>query len=79
MGVVLAPVLQSGWNSQSASAFFDSIGQALPDALSWPVRLARARRVTFTTGLNRRRLAAFPPPPGPRLRAPGRRLFMGAG
>jgi hypothetical protein len=42
VGVVLAPVIQSAWNSETASAFFDSIGKALPDALTWPVRLAHA-------------------------------------
>jgi hypothetical protein len=42
VGVVLAPVVESAWNSETAAAFFDSVGQALPDALSWPVRLAHA-------------------------------------
>ncbi len=42
VGVVLAPTVESGWNSQTASAFVDSIGNALPDALAWPARLARA-------------------------------------
>ncbi len=42
VGVVLAPVVQSGWNSETASAFADSISQALPEALAWPARLAHA-------------------------------------
>ena len=42
VGVVLAPTVESGWNSETASQFADSIGRALPDALAWPVRLARA-------------------------------------
>ncbi len=42
VGVVLAPVVQSAWNSETASAFANSLAQALPDALAWPVRLARA-------------------------------------
>jgi len=42
VGVELAPVIESGWNSESAAAFFNSIGQALPDALAWPMRFARA-------------------------------------
>lgn len=46
VGVVLAPVVQSSWNSETASAFFDSVGQALPNALAWPVRLARANART---------------------------------
>ena len=43
VGVVLAPVVESGWASETASVFAGSVGQALPDALAWPVRLARAR------------------------------------
>jgi hypothetical protein len=42
VGVVLAPVVESGWNSETASAFAGSIGSALPEALAWPVRLAHA-------------------------------------
>lgn len=42
VGVVLAPVVQSAWNNETASAFPGSLAQALPDALAWPVRLARA-------------------------------------
>jgi hypothetical protein len=40
VGVVLAPVIRENWNSETASAFADSVGQALPGALAWPVRLA---------------------------------------
>ena len=43
VGVVLAPVVEQGWSSETASAFANTLGQALPDALAWPVRLARAR------------------------------------
>lgn len=39
VGVVLSPTIQSGWNSDTASSLFASIGQALPSALVWPVRL----------------------------------------
>ncbi len=42
VGVVLSPVVGSAWGSETDSAFFASIGQALPDALAWPVRLAHA-------------------------------------
>ena len=42
VGVVLSPVVKSTWGSETASGFFASIGQALPDALAWPVRLAHA-------------------------------------
>ena len=42
VGVVLSPVVESSWNSEPASAWADSIVRALPDALAWPVRLARA-------------------------------------
>ncbi len=42
VGVVLSPVVESAWNSETVSAFAGSIGRALPDALAWPVRLARA-------------------------------------
>jgi len=42
VGVALSPVVQSAWNSETASAFADTIGRALPDALAWPVKLARA-------------------------------------
>ena len=42
VGVVLSPVVQSAWTSETASQFADSIAEALPDALAWPMRLARA-------------------------------------
>ena len=42
VGVVLSPVVELAWNSETASSFTDSIGRALPDALAWPVKLARA-------------------------------------
>jgi hypothetical protein len=41
VGVVLSPIIRSTWNSEPASALADSIAQALPDALAWPVRAAR--------------------------------------
>ena len=41
VGVVLAPAVQSAWNSERLG-FRDQLAQALPDALAWPVRLARA-------------------------------------
>ena len=43
VGVVLAPVVGQAWTSETASAFANTLGQALPGALAWPVRLARAR------------------------------------
>lgn len=46
VGVVLAPVVGQAWTSETASAFTSTLGQALPDALAWPVRLARARAVS---------------------------------
>jgi hypothetical protein len=42
VGVVLSPVVRANWNSETASAFASSVGEALPDALAWPVRLAHA-------------------------------------
>jgi hypothetical protein len=44
VGVVLAPVVRSTWNSEPASGFAESVAQALPDALVWPVRAARSVR-----------------------------------
>ena len=41
VGVILAPTVRSTWNSEPASAFAESVAQALPDALAWPVRAAR--------------------------------------
>ena len=43
VGVVLAPVVEGGWNSETASAFMATLAQALPGALAWPVRLIPAR------------------------------------
>ena len=42
VGVVLAPIIRSTWSSEPASGFADSVAQALPDALAWPVRAARS-------------------------------------
>jgi hypothetical protein len=42
VGVVLSPVVRSTWNSEPASVMADSIAQALPNALAWPVRAARS-------------------------------------
>ncbi len=42
VGVILAPTVQSTWNSEPASAFAQSVAQALPDAFAWPVRAARS-------------------------------------
>jgi len=42
VGVVLAPVVRSTWNSEPASGFAESVAQSLPDALAWPVRAARS-------------------------------------
>jgi hypothetical protein len=41
VGVILAPTVRSTWNSEPASGFAESVAQALPDALTWPVRAAR--------------------------------------
>jgi hypothetical protein len=41
VGVILAPTVGSKWNSEPASGFAESVAQALPDALAWPVRAAR--------------------------------------
>jgi hypothetical protein len=40
VGVVLSPIVRDNWNSETASAFADSVGEALPNAFAWPVRLA---------------------------------------
>jgi hypothetical protein len=42
VGVVLSPVIRSEWNSEPASVLTDHIVQALPAALAWPARAARA-------------------------------------
>jgi hypothetical protein len=44
VGVFLAPTVQSTWNSEPASGFAQSIAQALPDALAWPVRAFHSMR-----------------------------------
>jgi hypothetical protein len=38
IGVVLAPTIQTKWNTASASEFVTSVAQALPNAAAWPVR-----------------------------------------
>ena len=38
VGVVLSPTVEAKWNGASASEFATSVAQALPNALSWPVR-----------------------------------------
>ncbi len=42
VGFVLAPTIQSKWNSAPASDLATSVGQALPDALAWPARVFRS-------------------------------------
>ena len=42
VGVVLSPIVRSTWNSQPASVLADDVAKALPDALAWPARAARA-------------------------------------
>jgi hypothetical protein len=42
VGVVLSPVVQANWDSETASKFASSIAEALPDAFAWPVRFAHA-------------------------------------
>ncbi len=37
VGVVLSPKVQAEWNRSTASNLFASIGQALPNALAWPI------------------------------------------
>jgi len=36
VGVVLSPTVQAEWNSGTPSNLAASIGQALPNALTWP-------------------------------------------
>jgi hypothetical protein len=38
VGVVLAPTIQGKWNSATASELTASVGDALPNALAWPLR-----------------------------------------
>jgi hypothetical protein len=40
VGVVLSPVIRSGWNSDPASVLTGHVVEALPAALAWPVRAA---------------------------------------
>ena len=42
VGVVLSPTIRSSWNTETASALADHVVQALPDALTWPMKAARA-------------------------------------
>jgi hypothetical protein len=37
VGVVLAPTIQSKWNTVTAAELTSSVGQALPGAFAWPV------------------------------------------
>jgi hypothetical protein len=39
VGVVLAPTVRENWNSATTPHFFASIGDDMPRALSWPVRV----------------------------------------
>ncbi len=38
VGVVLSPTIQAKWSGASASNLATSVAQALPNALTWPVR-----------------------------------------
>ena len=38
VGVALAPAIQAKWSSVSASDLATGVGEALPNALGWPVR-----------------------------------------
>jgi hypothetical protein len=42
VGVVLSPIIRSTWDTEPASALADHVVQALPDALAWPMKAARA-------------------------------------
>ncbi len=42
VGVVLSPIIRSGWSSEPASVLAANVAKALPDALVWPTRAARA-------------------------------------
>jgi len=37
VGVVLAPTIQSKWNTATAAELTASVGHALPSAFAWPV------------------------------------------
>jgi hypothetical protein len=38
VGVALAPDIRTRWNSAPAAELAAGVGQALPNALAWPVR-----------------------------------------
>ena len=40
VGVVLSPIIRSTWNTEPASVLADRVVQALPDALTWPMKAA---------------------------------------
>jgi hypothetical protein len=42
VGVVLSPIIRSTWTTEPASVLADHVVQALPDALTWPMKAARA-------------------------------------
>jgi hypothetical protein len=56
VGVVLSPIVRSEWNSAPASVLAENIARELPDALAWPVRVARG--VTGTAPANPSRVSA---------------------
>ncbi len=56
VGVVLSPTVRSEWNSAPVSVLAENIARELPDALAWPVRVARG--VTGTLPSNVSRLSA---------------------
>jgi hypothetical protein len=41
VGVELAPVVQAQWNTGTAADFASSVARALPDAMTWPVKVYR--------------------------------------
>jgi hypothetical protein len=42
VGVVLSPIIRATWNTEPASVLAARVVQALPDALTWPMKAARA-------------------------------------
>jgi hypothetical protein len=42
VGVVLSPIIRSTWTTEPASVLADHVVQALPDALTWPMKAAHA-------------------------------------
>ena len=42
VGVALSPTVESKWTNAPASELAASVGQNLPDALSWPARVYRS-------------------------------------